>query len=322
MAWAHHVATASTANATAYASGAFSPTAGQVLVALVIASGTQALDATMSDSQALGWTLVASVAFNGDTDRGYVFIAEAAAAAASMTVTFDCTSDAATGAVIFVAGIHTGGRVGAAAIRQSTTAANLPANQPPRAVFTSPALWGNPLIGLVGNGTNPATLTPPVDWTEPSGGDTGYATPTTGAAYAYRGSGFTAREVLWDGLSLTAAGLIVMELDTRSVGGTYTDATTTITLADTGPLAGGRYDVSVQIAASVATVFALQQRATDNETNVGDVVPLRVGAAASAGAYVVPYTLAEHERVRLVPVADITGTAEATISTRRVEPVC
>src|SRR3990172_9965714 len=138
MAWAHHVANASTANATPYASGAFSPTAGQVLVALVIASGMQALDATMSDSQALGWTLVASVAFNGDTDRGYVFIAEAAAAAASMTVTFDCTSDAATGAVIFVAGIHTGGRVGAAALPQTTTGPQLSPKQTPPAPVPTP----------------------------------------------------------------------------------------------------------------------------------------------------------------------------------------
>lgn len=222
----HRVSTASTSNTTSYASGSFTPGASELLVVFVTASDTAAVDATLSDSQGLGFSLVATGLKNSSTDRVYAFVANALAAASAMTVTFDCSSDAATGAIIQVAGVSGMTLTGFKAIRQVAIAENQSAGTPTIS-FNLAALTGNPTLGLIGNSTNAAGMTAPTNWTEKD--DTGYATPTTGAEYVSRDSGFTSTGITWGSSSASAYGGIIIELNAGTTAneysmlGTYTD---------------------------------------------------------------------------------------------------
>ena len=209
----HAVTTTSTANTTSYASGAFTPAANDLLVAFVVASATTATG-TMTDSQGLGFTKVTSRVYNSSAETIYLFVANNLAAASSMTVTFDCTGDAATGVVIFVARVSGMTRTGTAAIRQSSGQNNLTAGTTPAPVFAAAALTGNPTLGVVGNLSNPAALTEPTGWTER--GDTGFASPTRGGEYVSRDSGFTGTTITWGSAGATAKGDISVELDTSA----------------------------------------------------------------------------------------------------------
>lgn len=211
----HRIATASTSNVTSYASGAFTPAAGDLLIAFVVASGTVATG-TMTDSQSLGFTKVTSALKASSVDTVYAFVSNNLAANSSMTVTFDCTGDAATGAVIFVASVSGMLRAGLNAIAQSAIQENQAASGTPAPAFTNAVNTNNPTLGSVGNGSNPAGMTPPSSWTEDAAGDTGYNTPPTGGEYAFRNSGFTGTTITWGSTSATAFGAIILELETRS----------------------------------------------------------------------------------------------------------
>lgn len=215
----HAVATASTTDATSYVSGAFTPAAGDLLVAFVVANATVAAG-TMTDSQALGFTKNTSAIYDdggGVTATIYLFVSNATAAASSMTVTFDCTGDAATGTVIEVARVSSLTRTGSSAVLRSAVTSSGSNGNVPAATFAAAALTGNPTLGVVGNLTNPATLTPPTSWTEQS--DTGFATPTTGTEYVSRDSGFTGTVITWGSSSASNYGVVIVEMDTSAAGG-------------------------------------------------------------------------------------------------------
>lgn len=217
----HRVATASTSNATSYASGSFTPAAGDLLVAFVVTSGTVATG-TMTDSQSLGFTKITSALKNASADTVYAFVSNSQAAASSMTVTFDCTGDAATGAIIFVVSVSGLTKVGLSAIAQSATQENQTAGGTPAPAFNNATRIGNPTLGCIGNSSNPAGLTPPTNWTEDAAGDTGYNSPTTGGEYAFRDSGFNGTTITWGGTSATAFSGIVLEIDAGQSRGLLT----------------------------------------------------------------------------------------------------
>lgn len=211
---------ADTSNVTSYrcptGAGTFTPTAGALLVAFVYASGTVAPGATftMTDSQSLGWTLITSALGNTSVSTAICFVANNLAAATAMSVTFDCTGDAATGANVIVAQVTGMTRTGASAVRQSATTANRATGGTPADTFPAAALTGNPTLGAVANSTSPAGLTPPTNWTELA--DIGYSTPATGLEVVSRDSGFTGTTITWG--STTSAGAdIIVELDTSSL---------------------------------------------------------------------------------------------------------
>jgi hypothetical protein len=201
-----------TAQATSYASNAFTPAAGDLLVVFVTASGTGD-PGTMTDSQGLGFTKIAGTAYAGNANTVYVFVSNSFASASSMTVTFDCTGDSATGCVLQVARVSGMSRTGASAVLQSAVA-KATGGTIPAATFAAAVETGNPTLGLVGNISNPAALTPPTSWTEQD--DTGYFTPTTGAEYVSRNSGFTGTTITWGAASASAHGEVIVELDTSA----------------------------------------------------------------------------------------------------------
>jgi hypothetical protein len=217
----HRIATASTSNTTSYASGSFTPAAGDLLIAFVVASGTVATG-TMTDSQSLGFTKITSALKNSSADTVYAFVSNAQATASSMTVTFDCTGDSATGAIIFVASVSGVLKAGTSAILQSAIQENQAAGGTPAIAFTNAARVGNPTLGCIGNSTSPAGITPPTNWTEDAAGDTGYNTPPTGGEYAFRNSGFTGTTITWGSTSGSAFGGIILEVDAGQPRGLFT----------------------------------------------------------------------------------------------------
>lgn len=218
----HRVSTASTSNVTSYASGAFTPAVGDLLVVFVVASATVAAGSVRGTGAGLTFSKVTSFVKASSADTIYCFVADAfVTAAASQTVTFDCTGDAATGAIIEVASVSGMTWKGLNAIRQSAGQSNQASGGTPAPAFASAALTGNPTLGVVGNATNAATLTPPTSWTERA--DTGYATPTTGCEYVSRDSGFTGTTVTWGSTSGSAFGSLIIELDASVPQSSYYD---------------------------------------------------------------------------------------------------
>jgi len=212
----HAVATASTSNATSYASGAFTPAANDLLIAFVVASGTVATGTMTSSVGGQTFTKITSFAYSASANTVYAFVSDQLVSATSQTVTFDCTGDNATGAVIFVARISGMSRTGLSAIKQSAGQANQSASTTPAPAFGASALTGNPTLGVIGNATSPAGMTPPTGWTENASGDTGYSTPTTGGEYVYRDSGFTGTTITWGGTSASVFASLIVELDTSA----------------------------------------------------------------------------------------------------------
>src|SRR5687767_13530080 len=117
-AWTHRASTASTANAATYTSDAFTPAQGDLLVGICYASAT--LDVATLDVNANGVTSFALVtsAVRGTADTIYLFVAEqfVGASPSSMTVTFNCTGDNATGNITWIGSLSGMSRVGAAAV--------------------------------------------------------------------------------------------------------------------------------------------------------------------------------------------------------------
>lgn len=211
----HKISTASTSNAGSYACGSFTPAVGDLLVVGVIASGTVAAGALTSSA---GYTFakIATAVKAASADTLYLFVAnQLVSAAAAQTVTFDCSGDNATGAVVSVVAVAGMARTGANAVRQFGVQNNGAAAATPTVALAAAALTGNVMLGQMGNATSPATVTPPSGWTERN--DTGYSTPTTGSEYATRDSGFTGSSVAWGSTSATAFGAIAAELDTSAL---------------------------------------------------------------------------------------------------------
>lgn len=211
----HEISTASTSNASSYASASFTPAVGDLLVVGVVASGTVAAGSVTS-SAGYTFTKITSALKATSADTLYLFVAnQLVTAASAQTVTFDCTGDNATGAVVNVAAIAGMARTGASAVRQSGVQSNGAAAATPTVALGAAALTGNVMFGLVGNATSPATMTAPSGWTEQN--DTGYSTPTTGSEYATRNSGFTGSSVAWGSTSASAFGAIAAEFDTTAL---------------------------------------------------------------------------------------------------------
>lgn len=202
---------------------AFTPVAGDLLVVFASASDSADTAPTLTNSAGLTFTLITRVDTSDVVITSlYLLVANQSATAVSQTLTFDTPGDANTGSFIFVARVASLTRTGSTAVRQFAVqgiTSGIPAP-----AFASAALTGNPCLGAVTNGLNPATLTPPTGWTEAV--DLGYSTPTVGSEYAFINSGFTGTTVTWGSSSASLFGAIVVELDTSAVGGASIPAVT------------------------------------------------------------------------------------------------
>lgn len=211
----HRVSTASTVDGTSYVSGAFTPAASDLLIVVVAGGATVDTAATVVGSTGQTFTKLGMATRGSSGSSLYAFVANAAATAVSQTVTFDCTADAATGAIIFVTSFSSVTRIGASAIRQIKILSEIANGATPAPAFDMAVLTGNPVLGAVGCAVNPPALTPPTSFTERA--DVGYATPAAGAEYATVDSGFTGTTVTWGSAPSSASCSLILEVNTAAV---------------------------------------------------------------------------------------------------------
>lgn len=206
------VVTTSTTDNAAVTSGSFTPAAGDLLLAIVGATG-QASAGAVSDSQSLGWDLVLSVLKNSSADIMEVYVSRTTAAASSMTVTYTPAGGPTnTGAFVNVLRVAGMTRVGGDSIRQTASDANRAGAATPTPTFAKACLTANPVISAVYNAADPPGITVPSGWSQDA--NTGYGTPTTGIETASIDSAFTGTAVTWGGGSTTAYADVAVELDT------------------------------------------------------------------------------------------------------------
>lgn len=206
-------ATTTTDNA-ALTTGAFTPSANDLLLAVAVVTG-QANGGTFSDSQGLGWTQVQATVQNGSADSLVMAVANNLTANSSMTVTFTpAGAPTSTGIAMSVVRIGGMSRTGASAIRQSGKQDNGAAAGTPTVTWGSTSLSANLCYAAVGNGSNPPSITQPSGWF--GNNNTGYTTPTTGIEDFRINSNFTNSTVTWGGTSATAFSAIAAELDTSA----------------------------------------------------------------------------------------------------------
>ena len=214
------VSTASTSNVSSYAAGTFTPALSDLLVIIVATSGSVEPTAAGACTDDRGGTyyLARYSTRSGAASSNYIFVRnQLVASAVAHIVTFTCTGDAATGAVILAYRVSGMTRAGLSAVRQTGAQTGAAAATTPTVSLSFAALTGNPLIGMVGSASNPVTVTPPSGWTEPGSPlfDTGYSTPSAGCEGCHIDSGFTGSTVTWGSTVAGGAhGSVVVELDT------------------------------------------------------------------------------------------------------------
>jgi hypothetical protein len=221
-----------TVNNSAVTVPGFTPTSGDLLVAVALVTG-QGSGGTFSDNRSLGWTNIITAVKNTSGDSVVLAVANSLAGALSTTVTFTPaggpTSSGVSISVMRVSGMS---RTGLSAVRQSAKADNQPQTTP-AATFSVAALTANPIIGAVANQNNPAGITPPSTWNEIH--DQGYASPNSGLETVAKDSGFTGTTVTWGFISASALCCLIAELDTSAVTQTATAQVGTVTQTGVSP---------------------------------------------------------------------------------------
>jgi len=122
-----------------------------------------------------------------------------------------------TGGGLVVLNVSGMSRYSTSAIRQSNVETLQLSGTTPTVALGEAVLTGNPVIGAVLNGTNPATMTPRSSPSYSEAADLGYNTPSTGLEVMYINSGETASSIAWGGTSPSAYRAAVAELDASAL---------------------------------------------------------------------------------------------------------
>lgn len=214
----HLITETNSGNSSIYTTGSFSPVNNDLLVVLIVVSGSvpDGTATVTTTGQSITFTRGGEASFNSANYVGF-YVANSFATTTSMTLTFTCTSDPGTGVALFVNGVSGMSRTGASAIRQSDSNVG-GVGTTPSSTLPAVALTGNPVLVVVGvNGVNPAALTAPTSWNEQA--DVGWTTPTFGAEYATRDSGFTGTSITYGATVAGVWGSWGFELDASAAPG-------------------------------------------------------------------------------------------------------
>lgn len=174
---------ASSTDGTTYSTAAFGPANNAILVAWVAASGTVDAGSLSTSTGGLSWNKIADVVYNS-VNTLYVFWAYTGASApGSVTVTFTCPGDAATGAIIAVEEVTGADLVTGNPIRQFKTNSGSSSN--PTVTMDAAMVAGNGDLAAFGRPANPPGAVSPGGgaWSEIA--DTGYTTPSNGMSAAH-----------------------------------------------------------------------------------------------------------------------------------------
>lgn len=176
---------ASTTNGTTYSLGAFTPTANSLLVVMIVGSETVAASPTVSGGS-LTW--VESAATTVGLNRYYIYYAKVGISPVSTTITFDCTGDAATGALMSVSQFTGYNRDKANPIKQTFISTATTTSTNANITFSNALDPANGyMIGW--SCTANVSSVPPTDWTEQV--DMTFNSPRTTLSTASRNGGLS-----------------------------------------------------------------------------------------------------------------------------------
>ncbi|MBZ5575905.1 MAG: hypothetical protein LAP40_05030 [Acidobacteriia bacterium] len=310
-------ATSSSANTTTYASAAFSPAVGDVLLGIVSASATVDIFPTMTDSTGEAvFTCWMQAGSNTAANSIYICAGDTkTTSTTSRTLTFGCPNDAATGAVISIYRLsgmtHTGtGAIKQIAWEQAKTTGGTPAPVFPYAVTST-----NPVIAFASNATNPAGITQPTGFALDAGGGTNayFATPTIGTISSSIDSGSTSTTLTFGSTSASAYGDVALEIDASAApSGVYLAGTcqpanlasgTSFTVPCHGVVAGQIISVGGWIHGG--TALSPAPVCTDGSSTYSTIV---FGTDAAGGQAFECHTLSA------VPSGDVTITVSWTVT--------
>jgi hypothetical protein len=240
---------------------------------------------TCSDDNGGTYTRIRSIDFNAAGSHGSAFVRDQLLTNTTSTVVTVATGSNDSGNVVVfaVSGME---RTGSAAVRQSARVIAQAAGGTPSVSFASAVLSKNFVCGMVGNGSNPATLTPPVALPERQ--DVGFGTPNIGLEACSVNSGITLTTITWAGTSATAFGAIVIELDSNPVDltadvGAFTESGQAATFGVTMQAEVGAFGVSGQ----AATFGLTTPIAAGAIAEAGQVASFKFSAPEAAGAYLI-----------------------------------
>ena len=220
---------------TAYATSAFTPTAGEVLVAFFEFETYNGGAIAVTDSQGGSWSRVTESSRTAAVDTVQCYVRNSTVSATSMTVTFTEPLGAAgcNGAVFSMTGVNGSG---SSCIVQSQIANDSGASTP-TAAFSSTTATGNATLLACFNSANPSGVTSPTGWSD--GSNIGHALPTAGERTSYRDSGFAGTTVTW-GSSVNNWAIIMVEVRAASeaASGTTLPPTLAVTNAIPATLVG------------------------------------------------------------------------------------
>lgn len=217
-----NVITGSTANANNYASGSFTPVVGDLL--FVISHATGSIEPAVShtctaSANSITFTQISRLEHTLSGNVSFMYVADqlVPSSPASMTVSSNHSTDAATGCFVACGSVTGMTFTGATAVKQSALSPNLGANAAWTATFGAATLTTNPLVGFEGDaGGVSGTTTPPTSWTEIDE-PAEQATPAQHFEWAKSDSGLTATAYTWTySVSTVRANVAAWEFDSST----------------------------------------------------------------------------------------------------------
>lgn len=219
------VITFNTSSLESYTTASFTPATDDLLLVEVAGSGTRAA-ASCSDSDGGTYTEIGHIDY-GSSSRAYYYVADQLASGSSITVTFDCTGDAATRAGIFVRRISGITRTGLSAILQSDTDTGA-AGGTPTVVFPSSCQTGNSIQWLAQQlSNNGISLPTEGSFTE----DQDSGTTNLRIEAAFQDSGFTGTTLTSGATTAGSYAVMGVEVDTSAASGGVTVEPAVVTAA-------------------------------------------------------------------------------------------
>lgn len=190
---------------------AFTPTAGDLLLAFCTVTGNTNAAPTFTDDQSGVWDRIATGLWATSANCSALFVRQTVATAVLHTATYATGSNTA-GEIVVVA-LQGSSTFGSAAIRQYKRVENVAAGTP-APVFDAACLTSN--CTLAGLSSGDATNQTPSGWTERQ--DVNQGTPTCAVHLCSRDSGFTGTTVTWGGACGTTFAAYIVEIDGRANG--------------------------------------------------------------------------------------------------------
>lgn len=204
-------AASDTTDGTSFALSAFTPTANSLLVLWVIATDTNATGSVSNTGPSMTWVNRGTQTFASGAHKLYCFTAKVPSIVSSATITFDCTGDTATGAILMPQEV-----TGHNAFEPIVQWASGEGNSSTPVVTRSAADTNNAYLWGIGNNTTRNCQTPSADWTATA--SVNYATPSLRGDAQYRVNGETSTSV-GTSIILSASGTWgVGYLEIRPVG--------------------------------------------------------------------------------------------------------